>query len=297
MSRSVADRVGDGSPARVLPRSAGRRPGVGAVYAVEVGKLSAQPVVRAVLALLVAVPFAFAGGLSLQDSVPADTLFGRWSLTTGFAVPLLVLGFAAAWAIPLLTALVAGSVFAAEDGYGTWPTMLTRSVSRSAVFTGKALAAVSWAVLVMVVLALSSLAAGALVIGRAPLIGLDGAPLAGGRAAWLDLASWGLCVLPAVGFAAMAVFISVLFRRVSVGVGVPVLIGLLMQLSSLVGGVGGLRFLLLSSAFDAWHGFVRRDPYGGPAVAAALISLAYLVVLLAAAREIFLRRDVSGRRR
>jgi len=274
-----------------------RRPGVRAVYVVEVRKLLAQSMVRAVFLLLVVAPFAFAGGLSLQDTVPADTLFGRWSLTSGFAIPLLVLGFAGAWAIPLLTALIGGAVFAAEDGLGTWPTLLTRSVSRSAVFAGKTLAALSWALLVMVVLAVMSLLAGVLMVGRSPLVGLDGAPLSAGRASWLALAAWGIDLLPALAFSAMAVFFSVLSRRVTVGIGAPVVIGLLMQLSSLVAGLGGVRFLLLSSAFDAWHGFIRRDPYGGPAWSGALISLAYTVVLLAVARELFLRRDVSGDRR
>lgn len=274
-----------------------RRPGAGAVWRVELGKLSAQPLVRAVLAGTVFGPFAFAGGLSLQDTVPADTLFGRWSLTTGFAIPLLLLSFATSWVVPLLTCLVAGTIFAAEDGHGTWPVVLTRSVSRSAVFTGKVLAATTYTVLTVGLLALSSLAAGVLVVGRAPLVGLDGAAIGPGRAAGLVLASWALTLLPALGFTAMGVFFSVLGRRSTVGVGAPVVIGLLMQLSSLVGAVAGIRFALLGSAFDSWHGLVRADPYGGPAVQGALVSIAYTVVLLAVALEVFRHRDVSGARR
>lgn len=274
-----------------------RTPRVGAVYAVELGKLSGQLAVRAALALVVVGPFALAGGLSLQASVPADTLFGRWSLTTGFAVPLLVLGFVTSWVVPLLTCLVAGTIFSAEDGYGTWPTVLTRSVGRPAVFTGKVLAALTWSVLSLVLLALSSLAAGVLIVGRAPLIGLDGASIAGGRATGLVLASWATCLLPALGYAAMGVFFSVVARRSTVGVGAPVVIGLVVQLSSLVGAVTGVRFLLLGSAFDAWHALVRTDPYRGPVVQGALVSIAYTVVLLAAALEVFRRRDVSGARR
>lgn len=274
-----------------------RTPGAGAVYSVELGKLRGQPAVRAALALVVVGPFVLAGGLSLQASVPADTLFGRWSLTTGFAVPLLVLGFATSWVVPLLTCLVAGTIFSAEDGYGTWPTVLTRSVSRPAVFAGKVLAAVTWSVLSLVLLALSSLAAGVLIVGRAPLIGLDGASIATGRATGLVLASWATCLVPALGYTAMGVFFSVLARRSTVGVGAPVVIGLVMQLSSLVGAVTGVRFLLLGSAFDAWHALVRTDPYRGPVLQGALVSVAYVLVLLAAALEIFRRRDESGARR
>lgn len=274
-----------------------RKPGAGAVYRVELAKLQGQPTVRAALALVVVGPFALAGGLSLQTSVPADTLFGRWSLTTGFAVPLLVLGFVTSWVVPLLTCLVAGTVFAAEDGYGTWPTVLTRSVSRPAVFAGKALAALSWSVVSLTLLAFSSLAAGVGIVGRAPLIGLDGASIGTGRATGLVLAAWASCLLPAFGYTAMGVFFSVVARRSTVGVGAPVVIGLVMQLSSLVGAVAGVRFLLLGSAFDAWHALVRADPYRGPVVQGVLVSVAYTVLLLAAALEVFRRRDVSGARR
>lgn len=274
-----------------------RHPGAGAVYRVELAKLQGQPTVRAALALVVVGPFALAGGLSLQTSVPADTLFGRWSLTTGFAVPLLVLGFVTSWVVPLLTCLVAGTVFAAEDGYGTWPTVLTRSVSRPAVFAGKTLAAMTWSVVSLALLALSSLAAGVGIVGRAPLIGLDGASIAAGRATGLVLGAWATCLLPAFGYTAMGVFFSVVARRSTVGVGAPVVIGLVMQLSSLVGAVAGVRFLVLGSAFDAWHALMRADPYRGPVVQGVLVSVAYTVLLLTAALEVFRRRDVSGARR
>lgn len=280
-----------------VPAPARRRPGAGAVYRVEMGKLSAQPLVRAVLAVVVLAPFAFAGGLSLQESVPADTLFGRWSLTTGFAVPLLLLGFVTSWILPLLTCLVAGTIFAAEDGYGTWPAVLTRSVSRRAVFTGKVLAAATHTVVTVSLLAVSSLVAGVLIIGRAPLVGLDGTVVPPGRAAGVVLASWAVVLAPALGFTAMGVFFSVLGRRSTVGIGAPVVIGLLMQLSSLVGAAVGVRFALLGSSFDAWHALVRADPYSGPVLQGLLVSLAYTVLLLAVAFEMFRRRDVSGARR
>ncbi len=48
-----------------------------------------ETVVRAVLAGMIVVPFAFAGGPLLQESVPAGTLFRRWAPISGFASPLL----------------------------------------------------------------------------------------------------------------------------------------------------------------------------------------------------------------
>ena len=42
---------------------------------------------------------------------------------------------------PLITALVAGDIVASEDHNGTLKTILTRSLERSQIFTGKTLAA------------------------------------------------------------------------------------------------------------------------------------------------------------
>lgn len=298
MTAAAADaavgRIGPGPGADPGP-DPGRRHGTAAVYRVELRKLAAQARVRVAAGLALAGPFLFAGGLSLQDSVPADTLFGRWSLSSGFALPLLVLGFAGAWVFPLLACLVAGDIAAAEDAHGTWPVLLTRSVSRGQVLAGKALAAMTYTVTVLAVAALSSLAAGVLVIGRQPLVGLSGTEIPPGRAAVLVLASWAACLPPAIGFTALGLFFSGLSRRAAVGIGAPVVLGLLMQLASLVGGLAGVRFLLLGSAFDGWHAIVTDRPYTGPLVQGVLVSVAYTVLALAAARELLLRRDPGTR--
>ena len=49
--------------------------------------------------------------------------------------------------LPLIAALVAGDIVAAEDGNGTLKTILTRSVDRSQVFAAKMLAAGIYAAL------------------------------------------------------------------------------------------------------------------------------------------------------
>ena len=81
-----------------------------------------------------------------QSRPPKDTLFGRFATDNGFALALLVLGFASQWVLPLLTAIVAGDIFASEDQHGTWKTVLTRSTSRAQLFWAKTLAAVGFAV-------------------------------------------------------------------------------------------------------------------------------------------------------
>ncbi len=70
--------------------------------------------------------------------------------SSGFAIPLAVLGFGAAWVGPVLTAVVAGDIFSSEDRFGTWKTILTRAHSRGQLFAGKFLAALTFALTLMV---------------------------------------------------------------------------------------------------------------------------------------------------
>ena len=73
------------------------------------------------------------------------------STTPGLAMPLVLLLFGSIWLFPLITALVAGDIVAAEDHNGTLKTILTRSVERGQMFVAKALAAFSYAALAILV--------------------------------------------------------------------------------------------------------------------------------------------------
>src|SRR5262249_26044300 len=135
-----------------------RAPGPLEVVRVELAKLFAQLPVRVVATVCLLAPFAFAAVLRVQSAVPADTLFGRWVHVSGFALPLVVLGFAGSWGFPVLAGLVAGDVFSGEDRHDTWKTLLTRSCGRRSIFVGKTVAAAACAVGMVALLALSSLA-------------------------------------------------------------------------------------------------------------------------------------------
>ena len=65
---------------------------------------------------------------------------------TGLAIPLVLLLFGSVWMFPLITALVAGDIVAAEDRHDTLKTILTRSVERHQIFAGKTLATLTYAV-------------------------------------------------------------------------------------------------------------------------------------------------------
>jgi ABC-2 type transport system permease protein len=268
--------------------------GLVSVAGVECAKLAAQRKVSAVVAACVVGPFAFAAAMRVQAAVPEDTLFGRVVKESGFATPLVVLGFSAWWVFPVLTSIVGGDLFSAEDRYGTWATVLTRSRSRAEVFSGKVLTAVGFSLIVVAILAASSVAAGLLVIGRQPLIDLSGVLLPPSEAMGRILLVW-LSVLPPVfAFTSLAVLISVATRSSAAGIGLPVVAALAMQLYAYVDGPESIRRLLITSSFGAWHGLLTEPRHYWPVVHGTAVSAAYIVVSLAMAFRMLKGRDIGG---
>jgi len=190
--------------------------GLLAVVGVEGSKLRAQAKARVLLAACVASPFVFVAAMRVQSSLPEDTLFGRAVKESGFATPLVVLGFASLWVFPMLTSVVGGDVFSAEDRYGTWTTVLTRSRSRAEVFAGKVLTALAFSSLAVTALAVSSMAAGVLVFGSRPLVDLSGALLSPAQAVVRVALAWASMLPPAFAFTAVAVLLSVATRSSAV---------------------------------------------------------------------------------
>jgi ABC-2 type transport system permease protein len=259
----------------------------------ELGKLAAQVRVRALLLVCLLGPLLVALVLGQQSGLPKDTLFGRHVHESGYALPLVILGFAGTWGFPLLTSLVAGDIFSSEDAHHTWPAVLTRSRTRSQVFTGKLLASVVVAVTLLVIAAGSSILAGIALSGSSPLVGLSGAELSPGDAALLVSMSWLTALPPLLGFTALACLLSVVSRNSVVGVGGPLVLGLVMQLVSLLGSLGDAANVLLTTPFAAWHGLVREHPFYGPLWLGALVSLVWAAGCTAVARRVLLARDVT----
>lgn len=265
-----------------------------AVYRVELSKLAAQVRVWIVGATVLAAPWAFVVLLKGQDRLPNDTLYGRWVTTVGLATPLLVLGFLASWGFPLLTALVSGDIFSTEDQQGTLKTILTRSVSRRAVFAGKVLAALTYSAAVVVLLAASSVAAGLVVVGRQPVPSLAGTSFPLGHALLLVTAAWASALLPLFGFACLSMLISILSRNSVIGVMLPIVIGFVMQFYAFLNGKDVVRHNLLTTPFMDWHGLFDVPQFTAPLVRGVIVSLAYSAVALAIAYRVFTRRDVTG---
>lgn len=246
------------------------------------------------LVVCLAAPLLFVAVLAATGTAPADTLLGRWVRTSGFAVPLVALGFAGQWGLPALVALTAGDVFSAEDRQGTWPGLLTRSAGRGVVFTAKVLAASAVSLALVVVLGTTSVLAGTLLVGTQPVPGLSG-QLLQGSGAWAAVTTAWLTQLPvAAGFAAVAVLLSVVSRSSVVGVGGPVVVGLAMQLGGLVALPTAAREALLATGFGAWHGLLTTPRDLAPLWHSCLVSALYVAVCLGSAWAVFARRDVRA---
>lgn len=264
------------------------------VYGCELSKLARQLRTRLVAVLCLLGPFAFVAALGMQNATPDDTLFGRWVHTSGFAVPLVILGFGSQWAFPALTSVVAGDMFASEDHFGTWTTVLTRSRSRAEIFAGKTLAAMTYALLMMVLLAVSSMAAGVLLVGHQPLINLSGVLVGSGDWPWLVLECWATVLPPVLAFTAFSLLMSVATRNGPAGIAVPVVVGLLTQLGSMVGMPPMIQALLPATSFKAWHGLLATEPFVGPSARGLLVSVVSIVICLVIAYVLLARRDMEG---
>lgn len=260
----------------------------------EMTKLAAQARARWTLLLCLIAPVLIVIVINSQPRPPKDSLFGRHIHESGYAVSLLILGFAAQWLLPLLTALVAGDIFASEDQHGTWKTVLTRSASRGQLFWAKTLTAVSFAVGVLFILAASTIISSVVVVGHQDLTGLSGQVLGSGTAARLVVSSWALAVAPLVGFTCLAILLSVRSRNPAVGIAAPVVIGMVMQLVGSLGSVESLRPLLLTTPFETWHGLFAQDRFYGPLAVGLAVSALWSVIALTIAFVTLRRRDIAG---
>lgn len=257
-------------------------------------KLVAQLPLRLLVVVTALGPVVFAVLLKVQSGTPTDALFGVWVHTSGFAISLVVLGFAGTWGFPIIAGVLAGDLFASEDRRGTWKTILTRSRSRGEVFAGKALAAMTFATALGVLLAASSLIAGLILVGGQRMVDLSGRELGSAHLLLLVSLSWLIALLPVLAYTALAILFSVATRNGIIGVLGPILVALVTQLLALLGNGVIVHLLLIGSAFDAWHGLFVAHPFFGPLIVSVLVCLAWIAGSLLAAWLILRRREFIG---
>jgi ABC-2 type transport system permease protein len=263
-------------------------------YRFELVKLLSQWRVRLLILAAWVAPAVFVGVVSKQSSLPTDTVFGRWMHATGWAGSLVILGFSSTWALPLLTSVVAGDAFASEDRLATWRHLLVAVRSPRRIFLAKALASLTVIVLLVAGLACSSAAAGIVVVGNRPLVGLDGQMLATADAAGTVLLAWVCALAPTLALAAIGLLGSVTLGRSPMGLLLPAVVALAMQVAQMLPLPVAVRLALPGYAFIAWRGLFTSPTQLGPLLVGIVISLLWAVVATVLAYWLFLRRDFTN---
>jgi ABC-2 type transport system permease protein len=241
----------------------------------------------------VLVPLAFVLALTFKSGSPNDVALGRYVRESGLATPFVVLEFLSIWGLPLITALVAGDIVAAESHNGTLKTILTRSRDRGQIFAAKVLATITYTSTVLVAMAGVALLAASIEWGFKPLTSLSGTQVSALHGLGLLAATLGVYLLPLLGIAAFGIFLSTVTRNSAAAVVATLMYALLMQLLGALPGTEAIRPYLLGEQFVAWHGFLRVPIDWGPIVRDVWVCTVYILIPLAAAYLVFLRRDVA----
>jgi ABC-2 type transport system permease protein len=267
---------------------------VSKVYKWEILKLLAQKRTYLGLGVAMIVPLIFTFVLILKPGGPNDIPLGRYIRQTGLALPFVVLFFMSIWAFPLITALVAGDVVAAESQNGTLKTILTRSRDRGEIFAGKVLATFTYTLLAIFAMGIVALVAASIAWGFNDLTSLSGTPVHAWHGVGLLAASLALYAWPMAGIAAFGLLLSTITRNSAAAVVGTLMWALLMQLLGVLPGTEPIRPYLLGTQFEAWHGFLRTPADWAPVVRALWVCAFYVAIPLGAGYLVFVRRDVAG---
>jgi len=270
-------------------------PTVLTAYRWELAKLRYQKRTYLGLGAAALVPIMFVVAIHFRHNRHGgDFAFSSYLTRSGLAVPLVILLFGAVWMFPLIVALVAGDIFASEDHNGTLKTILTRSLERQQVFTGKALVAATYAVIAIALNATVAVVAGCIQSGFNSLESLSGTIVSAPKALELVYVSFVIYLIPILAIVCIGMMLSAVTRNSAAAVVGTLMISLLIQLVGVLPGLSGLQPYLLSTQFSAWQGLLRTPIDWAPIVRAAWVCVLYGLPALSVAFLVFLRRDVAG---
>jgi ABC-2 type transport system permease protein len=264
------------------------------VYKWEILKLLAQKRTYLGLGASMLVPLIFVLVLVFKTGGPNDIPLGRNIRQTGLATPFVVLFFMSIWAFPLITALVAGDIVAAENHNGTLKTILTRSRDRGQIFAAKVVASLTYVLAAILSMGIVGVVSASIEWGFNPLTSLSGTTVSAWHGLGLLAASLAIYAWPMAGIAAFGIFLSTVTRNSAAAVVGTLMWALLMQLLGVLPGTEPIRPYLLGEQFQAWHGFLRTPADWTPVVRALWVCALYVGVPLVAGYLVFLRRDVAG---
>jgi ABC-2 type transport system permease protein len=291
---SASAGVAPSASVRVRPS---RRPSTLTVLRWELRKLVSQKRTYLGLTLAALFPLIFVvvenihqnhgrgGGLSIISSQIT---------ASGLATPVLTLEFLSAFMLPLISALVAGDIVAAEDGNGTLKTILTRSVDRGQVFAAKALAAALYGALAVYLSAAVATIGGVTSWGFHPVETLSGTTVSAPKALLLVAVSNAMYLIPLLAVIAFGLLLSTATRNSAASVVGTVGFVILLYIVASIPGLEGWQPYLLTEQFANWHGLLRTPTDWAPILHSLWVCALYAVPCLIAGYLVLLRRDVAG---
>jgi ABC-2 type transport system permease protein len=273
-----------------------RRPSTFTVYRWELRKLISQKRTYLGFGLAVIMPLIFVLTQHLRHHHPHEqgNIFASQITQSGLATPVLMLLFESFFLLPLIAALVAGDIVAAEDSNGTLKTILTRSVDRGQVFAAKALAASTYATIAVYLSAAVATIAGIASWGFKPVTTYSGTVVSAPKGLLLVLAANACFLIPLLAVACIGLLLSTVTRNSAAAVVGTVGVTLVLAIVSQIPGLEGLQPYLLTTQYSNWHGLLRTPTDWAPIGHSAWVCALYGVPTLFAAYLIFLRRDVAG---
>jgi ABC-2 type transport system permease protein len=283
-------------PAGEISGRARSRPGVATVYRWELFKLRYQKRTYLGLGAAALVPIIFVVAIHFRHDRRGggDFAFASYLTKSGLVVPLVILLFGAVWMFPLITALVAGDIFASEDHNGTLKTVLTRSLERWQIFAGKALAAGTYAVVAIFIAGTVAVIAGCIESGFNSVQTLSGTIVSAPKGLELVYLSLLVYLIPIATVVCIGLLLSTITRNSAAAVVGTLMISLLFQLIGILPGLGAVVPYLLSTQFNAWQGLLRQPIDWSPIIRAVWVCAMYGIPALGTAFLVFLRRDVAG---
>jgi ABC-2 type transport system permease protein len=272
------------------------RPSTLVAYRWELRKLVSQKRTYLGLGLAVILPLIFVVVQNLHDHRGHEqgNIFFSHITESGLATPVLMLLLLSVFMLPVIAALVAGDIVAAEDGNGTLKTILTRSVDRGQVFAAKALAAMTYATIAVFLSAAVATVAGIASWGFHHVVTFSGSVVSAPEGLLLVLAANAVYLIPLLTVTAIGVLLSTITRNSAAAVIGTVGLVILLFIVAQIPGIEGIKPYLLTEQFENWHGLLRTPTDWAPIWHSAWVCALYAVPTLFAAYLVFLRRDVAG---
>jgi ABC-2 type transport system permease protein len=275
-----------------------RRPSTLKVYRWELRKLISQKRTYMGLGLAVLLPSIFLVVQNIHQDHSngrgSDGIFAAQITQSGLATPVLMLLFESVFFLPLIAALVAGDIVAAEDGNGTLKTILTRSVNRGQVFAAKVFAALSYGTIAVFLSAAVATVGGVASWGFNSITTFSGSVVSASEGLLLVFAANACYLIPLLTVVCIGVLLSTATRNSTAAVVGTIGFTILLFIVSGIPGLEGIKPYLLTEQYENWHGLLRTPTDWAPMLHSLWVCALYAVPSLLAAYLVLLRRDVAG---